>query len=373
MSPPEIASTSSRRESSKALSVELHLIACDHGDTILLRLPIDRWVLVDCNLCNPAIRRQFFDWIEANKVTRLEYIFQTHPDFDHFCGMDKVLEYFTKDGRSVGTWCDTGLSTTEVRQEHWDKFARAENKKLQDKLDDLADAGLIEFMEIDSFTEPLSPRGYVDIVNLIPIAPQATGKRKVRRLELKRLKNNPNAKLDTNALSIVLALVVHASSKTFSALLASDIWAADVESALETCARRLSDDAAPAFDVVKIPHHGSIKSHDKRLCSARRSGDGLCVACVTAGTRPALPSPTVLRDYMDADWAVMNTTIRKPHGKRSTLAHVVARAPDPSYTASSFNLKLSWDPGSGLSSEPKAAIVGRSDLDCYEKTVSKRD
>src|SRR5687767_13593105 len=71
--------------------VQLHVFACGHGDTLLLRLPGDRWVLVDCYLPHAdATRARFFQYLDRLEVRRLDYIFLTHPDSDHYLGMAEL-------------------------------------------------------------------------------------------------------------------------------------------------------------------------------------------------------------------------------------------------------------------------------------------
>ena len=129
--------------SSDGLSFDIHVFACGHGDTILLRLPDNRWSLVDCNLPKAGgIRDRFFGFLADHRINRLDYIFQTHPDTDHFHGMVEVLDYFTSNDRTVGWWCDGGLNSRDVRDFIWpDDLSRRQYARLQHRLDELDDRG----------------------------------------------------------------------------------------------------------------------------------------------------------------------------------------------------------------------------------------
>jgi beta-lactamase superfamily II metal-dependent hydrolase len=96
--------------------VALHVFGCGHGDTILVRLPHDRTVLIDCCLSKSnGVLPRFLRYLDDLGVTRLDYVFQTHPDVDHFLGMADVLKHFSNSGRSIGTWCDGGVNSQRVR------------------------------------------------------------------------------------------------------------------------------------------------------------------------------------------------------------------------------------------------------------------
>jgi len=89
--------------SEQEFTIEIILFACGHGDTILLRLPVDKWILIDC--CLPKLTfvfDRFLQFLDNRGIRRFEYVFQTHPDFDHFLGMADLLRHFTRDGRSIG-------------------------------------------------------------------------------------------------------------------------------------------------------------------------------------------------------------------------------------------------------------------------------
>ena len=76
-------------------TIEIHLFHCGHGDTIVIRLPDGRWGLIDCYLPEQyGIRDRFFDFLDRRKVKTFDFIIQSHPDYDHYHGMQAVIEYF---------------------------------------------------------------------------------------------------------------------------------------------------------------------------------------------------------------------------------------------------------------------------------------
>ena len=91
--------------------IDIHLLHCGHGDTILVRLPGDRWGLIDCYLPEQyGIREGFFEFVRRQGIRNLDFIMQTHPDRDHYHGMKAVIDHFLERGDGIGYYIDTGLN-----------------------------------------------------------------------------------------------------------------------------------------------------------------------------------------------------------------------------------------------------------------------
>ena len=95
-------------------AVEVHVFHCGQGDTLLLRLDRSKWVLLDCNLPGKAAD-EFIAKLEELGVHRLDLVCLSHPDRDHYTGMERVLEYFTEAPRQIGTFCDAGFAAKLAR------------------------------------------------------------------------------------------------------------------------------------------------------------------------------------------------------------------------------------------------------------------
>ena len=126
----------------------------------------------------------------------------------------------------------------------------------------------------------------------------------------------------TNALSIVLVLVVNCDSARCNVLLTSDATIGPIGSGgygdylepIESWKEHAKqEDIEDGFRVVKVPHHGSIASHQPDLCSMKARGRKKRVAVISAGTRKAIPDQNVIKDYLDSGWTVMVTTARKSY------------------------------------------------------------
>ena len=301
------------RKNSKRLAIEVHLLACGHGDTILIKLPAKRWVLVDCHLPkHDGTHDRFFEFVRSRRIKRLDYIFQTHPHYDHFLGMTDVLEYFTRDGRSVGYWCDGGIDAQRLRDLNWAEApSETHYGKLRASLDRLDENNQLVFRELDDQQSPLSPKGFAGRVALVPIAPLAAKKRSSALFQAESGAQSDGARLATNALSLVLVLTVKENRKCCNVLLAADAEKGDLEVALQSWREYAEQNGRPAgFDAVKVPHHGSIDAHPPGFCTAPGNTETR-VAAISAGTRRGLPDERAIIDYLNENWLVLLTTTRR--------------------------------------------------------------
>jgi len=354
--------------------VEIHLLACGHGDTILLRLPVDRWILVDCHLRDRRTRERFFEFVRSRGIERLDFIFQTHPDFDHFCGMTHVLDHFTTEGRSLRYWCDGGLGAEQVRDLLWqEELSEREYAKLQRRLDELSQHNSIEIVAVNDWTTPISPSGYSDSVHLFVVAPPATVARNITRRDIGKLGTDAKAKLESNALSLVMVLSASAGDVDCTMLLSADGSEDEMLWALQTWHRRAEEyHRAKSFDVIKVPHHGSMKSHTPALCQAKRKERTARIAAISAGTRRALPDKEVIRAYLNEEWVVLLTTTRTANRGANYLMEIADRSGVAAYDIRQQDISISWSPSQGLQWEPPDARVNPSALGLYETTAVER-
>ncbi len=345
-------------------SVEVHLFACGHGDTLLLRLPIDKWILIDCRLSkSDGTYDRFLDYLETNGVKRLEFVFQTHPDFDHFQGMGDLLKHFTTGGRSIGTWCDAGVNVPQVRDIAWkDDISRSRYSDLHKILDELDQQNLIGFREINDQVKHISPKDFPEI-RLYPLAPTAADKRTIGRSDVAALVNNPEQKLETNALSIVLVLAVRHGAAEFNVLLSGDADPDKLDQAINTWEKIADEDSrVAAFNSVKLSHHGSPNSHLPRICLL---GHGTSrIAAVSAGSRRNLPAATVLKEWQDAGWTVLSTTTRRKKRSPNRPGDLVNKRPQKVMSLSS-DIKVTWTPSGGIIWTPVESQVLPVDLSSY--------
>lgn len=362
-------SPSPGRLSSEGPSIEIYLFHCGHGDTIIVRLPNDRWGLIDCYLPEQyGIRRKFFRFIEENNVKTFDFIFQTHPDRDHYHGMQAVIEHFIGRGEKIAYYIDTGLNARRARDLiKGGPGDSAEYESLQNNLEEWVKAGQLHWGELTAQFMSFVPRGYLGQIELVPIGPDPGDKRRIMTSGLRQLKTRPKARLEANELSLVIVLAVKINDKTLNVLLGADAGVKSLDHALgywKQYAQETGRDSG--FDAIKIPHHGSIKSHVPGLCQMKRQGEDAGTAAVSAGTRRVLPDREVLRDYLLNGWKVMATTTRVGASVNSLPMMLSDRGKPDEGEVVRHTIRLSWTPESGLLSEPDSANISIDELTQYQ-------
>ncbi len=356
------------QSSSEARHVELYLFACGHGDTLLVRLPDDRWVLIDCYLPKQGgVRNRFFDFVEEKGIKHLTAVFQTHPDYDHFHGMHDVLKHFIEvDAKSVGLYVDCGLNAQQIKRLLLkpERPGRDEFRQLQDALREWDQQGRIDLRELDANRPPIAPEVFHGRIAFIPVAPDPKVKRRLTEANLDEFGKNPRAKLAANELSLVLVLAVNDGKAKLNALLSADSDREGIRRAVDLWKDHANKGGiSDRFNVIKVAHHGSRRNHVSELCTFGTNDGASKVAAVSAGERAALPDRQVLAEYLDAGWTVMVTTTRKTRRiDRAVYLHV-NQANQASFKQSTVELK--WNRDGDFSFEPSDAVVAKDDLAAY--------
>lgn len=356
--------------SSDTRHVEFYLFACGHGDTLLVRLPDDRWALIDCYLPKRAgARKRFFEFVEEKQINHLAIVFQTHPDYDHYLGMHDVLTHFIEtDGKSVGLYVDSGLNIQQIHRLLGKPKRPGYNEysKLQGALRDWDDQGLVQlYGGLDSERHPVYPKGYAGRIDFIPIAPNPKLSRRLTETSIQKYGKNPKAKQEANELSLVLALAVNDGDACFNVLLCADAGIGGIKRALAVWRdfaeeQKISD----RFDIIKVSHHGSIKNHVPDLCEYGPEDRPKKIAAVSAGERDALPDRAVLADYIEGDWTVMVTTVRKKSRVDRAVDLHLKREDELAFDQNTIEVK--WNRDGEVSIGPDAAIVAKDDLNAYK-------
>ena len=88
--------TVSEKIPDKEQVLELHVFGTGQGESILLRLPGDRWGVVDyyASTQSDSASSPALDYLESRAVRELEFVCLTHPHSDHFRGMGQLLDRF---------------------------------------------------------------------------------------------------------------------------------------------------------------------------------------------------------------------------------------------------------------------------------------
>jgi hypothetical protein len=339
--------------------VEIQLIACGHGDMALLRLPGEKWVMIDCHLPSQDDRNRFVALVERLNVRRLDLLILTHPHYDHYAGMAEIVSYFTRDGRSIGRFGTGGPNSFDVSKMIEARGRPSEELteylRLWRVLIPLIDRNEVDHVRLDDDVRPVEFEAAGKAVRLIALAPRSS---KVALAAYRELAGDSPA-LTINDLSVVLVLQVANEDKVFQAIFTADVETEQLERAIQTWRRReenLTRDAA--FQVTKIPHHGSGNGHCAALVSARQSGRS--IAAVSVGTRYRLPKRHVVAAYQKGGWTVLSTTTTHAEPRKATtLISQFSRAARTDATADAVqrtqDIVVTWGPTQGVEFSPAEA------------------
>lgn len=313
-------------------SVTIHLFACGDGDTVVLCLPDNRNVLVDCYLPQrPGTFQRFQQFLAARNIDSFDLVVLTHPDEDHFTGMARVVREYSRDDGTT-RFIDGGMNDKELLAYFKNRVGEKGLRKLFDTIDELSLDGSLRWEYVGRNYCPIVPRGLEDSVQFVPIGPDHVRQRRAARGAMERLAAGKKVYSKPNDYSVVLVLRLSHEKQTRNLLLAGDAEQAGLRDALDFWEERSrTEGAATEFAVVKIPHHGSATSGSPRLCLLRDKTVGEAVAAVSAGFRfGPIPDSEVLRSYLESGWTVLATSTRHTSqpGQRSFAFEVAGRKVD---------------------------------------------
>lgn len=323
----------------------------------MLQLEGKYCILIDCHLPRGPVRDSFFEIVEQLTIQRLDVLCLTHPHEDHYHGMLEVVNYFTAGGRTLGVFCDSGTSAREIltlmRRRGRPGSEIQEFEALQNRLSGLIRKGSVGYFRADENSGPiLTSRDQERLVfGAVGPAP-ARMKLGVREAVLGEKAG------DLNLVSLVFQLRVRDGGKEFDALLCGDADGDSVNRALE----RLGP--GRAFDLVKVPHHGSYQSHRGSRLTAYGKKE-LAAAVICSGTDFAvLPDREVMRDFLNNGWTVLLTRKRLRQSRCYAL-QAIGRATG-GLAVQAQAIRVGWSPAKGAEWSPESARVTAEDLANYQ-------
>lgn len=353
------------------MEVQIYVFNCGQGDTILLNLEGKVWILIDCYLPKGPVRQAFFDLISKLGIRRFDAICLTHPHEDHYLGMADVIEHFTSDGRTIGMFCDSGITAKEIltlmRQRNRPQSSVTEFQRLQNLLSDLIqEKETVGYFRVDANSRPLIASHEGDRLQLLPIGPSPDVLRHNARSAIARGRILD----DLNVTSLILALRLKGTGRTFDALLAADTDAANLNRSLERLGQ-ISGTEKVCFDFVKVPHHGSWYSHKHSTICGQGKSPATPIAAASAGVDfDVLPDREILREYLETGWTVLLTT-KRVGSSRTNLVLETATKVRQNYSIQSQTIVIRWCDSTGTVWEPKEAQLQTSELKNYGTVVGK--
>ncbi len=297
--------------------------------------------------------------MERLGVQRLDLVCLTHPHEDHFAGLAQVMQYFTSEGRTVGTFCDSGVEPKQIatlmRRRHSPSSVVTEFERLYRFVYNLMDAGRIRYFMANENSSPLIEVG--DRIRLVPVGPRPD----VLSRAIRDVVSAGRMRKDLNRISVVLALSVQGENSTFDALLAADTDSEGCNSALKRFAEVTRGDGR--LDVVKVSHHGSADSHFRsRICGHRKSL-GATPAVISAASFDVLPDREVLADFLRCGWTVLLTAKRVAPTKHFALE--LSGRGRGGFGVQTHDIQVTWREADGTKWSPDEARVDAMELPNY--------
>lgn len=275
--------------------------------------------------------------------------------------MQQVLEYFTSAGRSVGCFCDAGLSPNRIFAV-LNRRPPREYGQLYRFIKRSVKAKAMRYFRADSNSRPVCARGAAQELKLVPIGPPPER----GFLAQENALDSPASHYDLNLLSVVLALIVRSGNDAFDVLLAADVDGKGFKAALDCLAQQSESSENHRFDVIKVAHHGSLDSHsgsDAPLC--RKDGRE-CIAAISAGKSRGLPDRRVLEEYLASGWTVLTTTKRMPQ-RYNYGFEVAAKRRNTVFQRNEIQIR--WSSEEGLRWTPFEARVEWAELANYDSVL----
>jgi beta-lactamase superfamily II metal-dependent hydrolase len=350
------------------IMLTLRVLSCGHGDTLLLHLPGGKWVLIDCHLPKPSDRERFYQLTDNLGIRTFEYVVLTHADSDHYRGMTDVLLHFTSAGRSVRYFCDSGASHKHIDKLLLDrgtpKADRAEYARLRTTIVDLQEQKKITRHWLNDGTATVRLSGVPDDCSLVVVAPAVQQLADAQDRALLGKKGLPNV----NELSVAIVVQRVAKGSSCRMFLPGDLEGNGMTTALG-CWDRHSDNTHRArnFDVIKVPHHGSVNGHDQNLFS-RIAQTGESVAVISCGQLFNLPRQSVVGDYLNSGWRVFCTSPRHALPQRSSALQqtLSSRRSMTTQSAVGSDIVVEAEPSKPLQVDPGHLEIRSADLPAYK-------
>lgn len=76
--------------------LELYFFNVGHGDSIAIKFPNNDWGVIDCNRNINETIPPVLNFLQKNNVEHLCFLCITHPHEDHYNGVDKIIEKYSK-------------------------------------------------------------------------------------------------------------------------------------------------------------------------------------------------------------------------------------------------------------------------------------
>lgn len=288
------------------MKTTLYLLNVGHGDSLVLKFEegdnLVKWGVIDCHKPIPNSTSPTLKLLVENNVTSLEFICLTHPDYDHFSGLEELLYYFSDKQMTEFKFFDYGLNVSKITASLSSKREKSEFNKLYGLVCSLQSKKKLEYLPL-SVDQSIFKCGNNSVISLGPYGKDTTNFSKQAGKRLQAFISNSNSKFkdaDKNLLSVVVGIKCESSN----IILCSDATNRNIEYSLKKWRNNFSDNYK--FDFIKVSHHGSKLNHHVGLFKDF-SNHSKSSAGISAGNHYNLPNKEVVAEIVEQEVQLYST------------------------------------------------------------------
>jgi len=284
----------------------LYLLNVGHGDSLVLKFEegddLVKWGVIDCHKPAANSTSSTLKLLVENNVSNLEFICLTHPDYDHFSGLEELLNYFSDKQKTEFKFYDYGLNVLKITASLSSKREKSEFSKLYGLVCSLQSKNKLEYLPL-SVEQSIFKCGNNSVISLGPYGKDTTSfsKQAGKRLQTFNLNSNSKFKdVDKNLLSVVIVIKCESSN----IILCSDATTKNIEYSLQKWRNKFNSNYQ--FDFIKVSHHGSKTNHHAGLFKDF-SNHSKSFAGISAGDHYKLPNQEVVSDIIGQEVLLYST------------------------------------------------------------------
>ncbi|MEO8398948.1 MAG: hypothetical protein ABI550_03935 [Ignavibacteriaceae bacterium] len=246
------------------MTIKIHTFNVSHGDSLIIEINTTKrnyHLVIDCHNPNRNADSPTLNFLKQNRITHLDLVCLTHPDIDHYSGMYQLLEYYSRDSRTIGDFILPILDHKYLTH-LTSKRKEVEIKKLYSLVGDLQSKQKLT-IRTAGFNTIILEENEIKIISLSPLGIHFEQYAKqVRKRNLEILENKKPSSINSNLISIVLLI----QFDTSNSLLCSDATASMIEGSLKKWVGNAKKEREQIrFNFIKISHHGSKHNHSVHL------------------------------------------------------------------------------------------------------------
>lgn len=281
--------------------VKIHFLNVDQGDTIILQwqnTDSNGIGIIDCNI-NDKGENKCIEFLQNQIIQKIDFIILSHPHFDHYSGMNGLLEYCDRNKIIIKRFLHTSAQVPDfLRVATRSKLAEKELENLFTNIISLRNNNLIEKVSyLNNDCKDIELKEGLKIITLSPST--ITSEKYLQNVKTlfneEDSKNNPNA----NWLSTLLKI----ETANWYLLLTSDVE----KSVLKTLGMKENHHFKKKLALCQSPHHGAGGNHYNIFWKLRNKNNGTPVIYSVGQNTYNHPSLLSIKSFQENGYDIHST------------------------------------------------------------------